>query len=105
VLKNWLTLDATLAERNELRHTPAGIPVLECVLRHASDQPEAGTMRKVECELAGVAFGEPAMALSRVPTGRALRFTGFLARRYRTGITVALHISEFASLDNPAEGN
>jgi primosomal replication protein N len=98
---NRLTLDATLAERGDLRHTPAGIPALECVLRHASIQSEAGGERKVDCELAAVAFGEPAIALARLPAGSALRCKGFLARRYRTGITVALHVNEFES----KEGN
>jgi primosomal replication protein N len=92
---NRLTLDAMLAERGDLRYTPAGIPAVECVLRHASVQPEAGGERKVDCELAAVAFGEPAIALARVPTGAALRCKGFLARRYRTGISVALHVNEF----------
>ena len=30
-----------------------------------------------------------------VEAGSALRVKGFLARRYRTGITLALHINEF----------
>jgi primosomal replication protein N len=102
---NRLVLDATLAERGDLRYTPAGIPALECVLRHASIQPEAGGERKVDCELAAVAFGEPASALARVPAGTAMRCKGFLARRYRTGITVALHINEFALIANETEGN
>jgi hypothetical protein len=34
-----------------------------------------------------------------------LRCKGFLARRYRTGITVALHVNEFETLDNALEGN
>jgi primosomal replication protein N len=95
---NRLVLDATLADRGDLRYTPAGIPALECVLRHASTQPEAGGERKVECELAAVAFGEPALALARLPDGTALRCKGFLARRYRTGITMALHVNEFELL-------
>jgi primosomal replication protein N len=102
---NRLTLDATLAERGDLRYTPAGVPALECVLKHASVQPEAGGVRKVECELAAVAFGEPAVSLARVPTGTPLRCKGFLARRYRTGVTIALHVNEFDTLDNALEGN
>jgi primosomal replication protein N len=102
---NLLTIDATLAERGDLRYTPAGVPALECVLRHASVQREAGGERKVDCELAAVAFGKPALALAGVAAGTALRCKGFLARRYRTGITVALHIDEFAPLDNAMEGN
>jgi len=96
---NRLVLDATLTERGELRYTPAGIPALECVLKHASTQPEAGGERNVECELAAVAFGEPAKRLARVPNGTPLRCKGFLARRYRTGITVALHVNEFELLE------
>jgi primosomal replication protein N len=102
---NRLTLDATIAERGDLRYTPAGIPALECVLKHASVQAEAGGIRKVECELAAVAFGEPAIALARVASGATIRCKGFLARRYRTGITVALHVNEFETLDNALEGN
>ena len=98
-------LDATLAQRGDLRYTPAGIPALDCVLMHASVQAEAGGKRKVDCELAAVAFGDPATALAKLPTGTALRCTGFLARRYRTGITVALHVAEFETLDNALEGN
>jgi primosomal replication protein N len=102
---NRLTLDATLAERGDLRYTPAGVPALECVLRHASVQREAGGERKVDCELAAVAFGAPATALARVPTGTPLRCMGFVARRYRTGMTLALHIDEFEPLGNALEGN
>ena len=95
---NRLVLDATLTERGDLRYTPAGLPALDCMLRHASVQPEAGGERKVECELAAVAFGEPAESLSRAANGTAVRCKGFLARRYRTGITVALHVNEFELL-------
>ena len=95
---NRLVLDATLAQRGELRYTPAGVPAIECLLRHASQQPEAGGERRVECELAAVAFGEPALALARIGDGAKLRCKGFLARRYRTGITVALHVNEFEPL-------
>jgi len=96
---NRLTLDAILAERGDLRYTPAGIPAVECVLRHASTQPEADGERKVDCELAAVAFGEPAIALARIATGTEVRCKGFLARRYRTGITLALHVNEFESME------
>src|SRR5262245_37178823 len=53
---NRLVLDALLAQRGDLRHTPAGIPAVDCVLQHASIQQEAGGERRVECELAAIAF-------------------------------------------------
>ena len=91
--ENRFVLDATLAQRDPLRYTPAGIPAIDCTLHHASMQQEAGGERRVECEIHAVAFAETALALSRMNAGSALRCEGFLARRYRTGVTVALHIT------------
>ena len=90
---NRLTLDAQLTERGDLRYTPAGIPAIDCSLHHQSVQTEAGGERKVECELFAVAFGDVARKLAAMPVGSALSCEGFLARRYRTGITMALHIT------------
>ena len=92
-MRNRLTLDATLATRDTLRYTPAGIPAIDCTLHHASMQEEAGGARKVECELFAVAFADVALRLARLTVGSELRCEGFLARRYRTGVTVALHIT------------
>jgi primosomal replication protein N len=93
--ENRLVLEATLADRGDLRYTPAGIPALDLTLLHASVQSEAGSERKVECELAAVAFGAEATSLSRVAKGTALRCEGFIARRWRTGVSVALHVQRF----------
>ena len=93
--QNRLTLDATLAQRDPLRYTPAGIPAVDCTLQHASTQAEAGGERKVECELHAVAFADVALALCRTRVGCELRCEGFLARRYRTGVTLAMHITQF----------
>ena len=90
---NRLTFDALLTERGDLRYTPAGLPAIDCRLQHQSVQVEAGGERKVECELFAVAFGDVARKLAAVPVGSAMSCEGFLARRYRTGITVALHIT------------
>jgi len=94
---NRLTLAATLSQRAELRYTPVGIPALECTLVHRSRQPEAGGERGVECELHAVAFGDVAQRLNAVAVGSALRCEGFLARRYRTGNAIALHIIRFTN--------
>ena len=92
---NRLALDAILAECGDLRHTPAGIPAIECQLAHRSSQQEAGSERRVECDLHAVAFGAVAEALSRVAIGSPLRCEGFVARRYRTGSSIALHLTRF----------
>ena len=64
---------------------------------HRSTQAEAGGERKVECEVHAVAFGEVARRLSRVAAGSTVQCAGFLARRYRTGVAVAFHITGFES--------
>ncbi len=91
--ENRLTLDVTLTERGDIRYTPAGIMAIDCTLRHESVQAEAGGERRVDCELFAVAFGNVADRLAQVPVGGAFRCEGFLARRYRTGVTVALHVT------------
>jgi primosomal replication protein N len=106
---NRLTLAATIAEREPLRFTPSGLPALSMTLHHASEQPEAGSKRRVECEIAAVAFGPVAQGLAKLPLQAAIRCEGFIARRYRTGITLALHIDRYESVQDPEhdteEGN
>jgi primosomal replication protein N len=92
---NRITLDATLSARDELRYTPAGIPAIQCTLDHRSEQHEAGGQRRVECELHAVAFGDIALALRDCAIGSTLRVEGFIARRYRSGTSVALHLTRF----------
>jgi primosomal replication protein N len=96
---NAMTVDARLAARADLRFTPAGIPALDFQLAHESMQIEAGGERRVACDLAAVALGPVARDLASVAVGANLRCRGFLARRYRTGMSVALHVSEFELLE------
>jgi primosomal replication protein N len=96
---NRVAIAATLVERNALRYTPAGIPAIEMTLRHRSRQVEADGERDVECELFAVAFGEIASAIAALAPGAPLRCHGFLARRYRTGTSLALHLTRFESTD------
>lgn len=96
---NRVAIAATLVERAALRYTPAGIPAIEMTLRHRSRQAEAGGERDVECELFAVAFGEVASAVAAVAPGSPLRCHGFIARRYRTGTSLALHLTRFESTD------
>jgi primosomal replication protein N len=99
VTSNAVTLDARLAARADLRFTPAGIPALDFQLAHDSMQTEAGGERRVACDLAAVALGPLAKDLAAVAVGAQLRCRGFLARRYRSGTSVALHVNEFELLE------
>lgn len=96
---NRLAIAATLAKRDALRYTPAGVPAIDALLEHRSEQPEGGVMRRVDCELAAVAFGAVAEAIARIPPGTPVRCEGFLARRWRTGSSLALHVDRIEPLD------
>ena len=96
---NAVTLDARLAARDDLRFTPAGIAALDFQLAHESMQTESNGERRVACDLAAVALGPIAKDLSAVAVGARVRCRGFLARRYRTGVSVALHVNEFELLE------
>jgi primosomal replication protein N len=98
-LANDLTLDARLSARGDLRFTPAGIPALDFELAHESLQIEANGERRVACELSAIAIGPLAKDLAAVAVGARLRCRGFLARRYRTGTSVALHVNAFELME------
>jgi len=102
---NAVTLDARLASRGDLRFTPAGVPALDFALAHESVQIEAGAERRVACEVAGVALGAVARMLADIVPGAHIRCSGFLARRYHTGVSVALHVNAFELTQNATEGN
>jgi primosomal replication protein N len=89
---------ANLAERDAVRHTPAGIPVLSVRLLHSSQQVEAGISRLVEFEMSAMAAGEICDRLNRQELGKDYRFTGFLARRNRNSRSLVFHITDFENI-------
>jgi primosomal replication protein N len=90
---NAVTLSGTLAHVDALRHTPAGLALLQFKLAHKSMQLEAGIKRQVECEVNCVILGEAATALSRSRAGSPVKVTGFLNRRNRMSVQLVLHAS------------
>lgn len=91
---NQLRLAAAISEREVLRYTPAGIPIVSAILLHTSDQVEAGITRRVELEIAAVAAGEISGRFSRAELGKMLNFTGFLAHRRRNSKSLVFHITD-----------
>ena len=88
---NKLELQAEVVQIEPLRYTPAGIPLLSVVLRHASEQVEAGMKRKVECEVNAVALGD--LALRGLKVGSNIMAIGFLARRSLKSTQLVMHIN------------
>ena len=97
--QNRLVISGTLIEINSLRHTPAGIPVMEFRIAHGSQQLEAGAPRAVECELGAVAIGEPAKLMQGAKLGDAVRVEGFLANRGKSTRHVVLHAIKIEFLE------
>jgi primosomal replication protein N len=94
---NLVRLSGKLIERGALRHTPAGVAAIEFRVAHASGQTEAGSDRKVECEMACVALGPTANLLAQwqpISGELELRITGFLAARSLKNRAVVLHANE-----------
>ena len=99
---SWPNLRRATPARIGLRRTGTALATadhLDFQLAHESTQTEADRERRVVCELAAVALGPVARDLSSVALGAQLRCRGFLARRYRTGLSVALHVNEFELIE------
>jgi len=92
---NQLQLIASIAEREVIRYTPAGIPIVSAKLLHNSQQVEAGVPRLTEFEIAAVAAGEISGRFNQAELGKAYRFTGFLARKNRNSKSLVFHIVDF----------
>jgi primosomal replication protein N len=91
---NQLVLSACIAEVGALRHTPAGLPVMDFHLEHASELEEAGQQRQVRAAIRAVAFGATAERVGRQSLGSAWRFIGFLAAA-RGGRQLVFHVLDF----------
>lgn len=100
---NRVLLRGRLIERDALRHTPAGIPIVRFRVEHESTQSEGGVERQVGCEVSAVAVETEAKLLASAPLGSEMRIAGFLDRLGKGRRQVLLHASriEFLSrIDN-----
>ena len=94
---NQLQFVAQISERDVLRYTPAGVPIVSAVLQHQSQQIEAGVERLVEFEIAAFAAGEISGRFAQAELGAAHQFTGFLAKKNRSSKNLVFHIIDFSA--------
>jgi primosomal replication protein N len=94
---NQFQLIATIAERDVLRYTPAGVPIVGAILMHDSQQVEAGVARQVAFEIPALGAGEISGRLQSAELGAAYRFDGFLARKNRNSKALVFHIIDFSA--------
>ena len=91
--RNTVSLSATLAVIEPLRHTPAGLPVVDFTLAHASAQTEAGSQRQVEFDMPAKATGDLATRIAKARPGSQVAVQGFLNRKHRMSRQVVLHVT------------
>jgi primosomal replication protein N len=89
---NRLLLQASVQQRGAMRWTPAGLPVLDLVLRHEGQSLEDGAPRKVSLEIRALGIGAVSRALSVLSLGQTGTFGGFLAPA-RNGRGLLFHIT------------
>lgn len=88
---NEVVMSGVIRDFDALRYTPAGVPVAEFRLRHASTQQEAGQTRRVALDLPAIAFGVVARRLADAPPGSEVTASGFLALRSQKSAQLVLH--------------
>ena len=96
-MNNQFSLTATLAQTGILRYTPAGIPVLDVVLKHESWQMENGESCLVKFELPARIIGKEALQWQH-RENTLVEVSGFLApksQRYPRPILRIQTIQEY----------
>jgi primosomal replication protein N len=100
---NAVTLTGEITAIEALRHTPAGLPLVNFKLTHRSVQLEAGIQRQTELEASAVAIGDVASAVAKFHIGGSVTVQGFLAAKRRMGAQlgtqIVLHISNIQHSD------
>ena len=89
---NRLVLAATLVERGAVRYTPAGLPALDMLLKHASEVSEDGQPRKISLEIKAVAIGAITRPAGAIALGGSANFAGFLGAT-RNGRGLVFHLT------------
>ena len=88
-----------ITQLKALRHTPAGVPVVEFRLKHESERAEAGAKRKVNAEIDAVAFETQARLLATSALGRPLKASGFLCAKSRQSSKPVLHVTQIEFME------
>ena len=82
-----------------MRYTPAGIPAVEFRLQHESEQDEAGAKRRINAEIAGIAFEAQARLLAKANLNTEIRLRGFLAAKSKRSKRLVLHVTHIEFIE------
>jgi len=82
-----------------LRYTPAGIPAVEFRLQHESERDEAGAKRRINAEVAGIAFEAQARLLAKANLSTEIKLQGFLAAKSKRSNKLVLHVTHIEFIE------
>jgi len=85
-------LSGCIVEREALRYTPAGLPLVRLRLEHRSKVVEAGAEREVQCTVNAVALGDVALQLPEPHEPGPIAVRGFLCRASLRDERLILHL-------------
>jgi primosomal replication protein N len=90
---NLLVIEGEVVQIETLRYTPAGIPLMSFVVRHLSEQVEAGMQRRVECDVNAMVMGPLAEKSQSIKVGELIKVSGFIAKRSLKSTQLVMHIN------------
>ena len=82
-----------------MRYTPAGIPAVEFRLQHESEREEAGAKRRINAEVAGIAFEAQARLLAKANMNTEIKLQGFLAAKSKRSKKLVLHVTHIEFIE------
>ncbi len=91
---NLLVITGEIVKLDDLRYTPAGIPLLSFVVLHVSMQTEADMQRKIELEMPVFAVGALALEAQKLEVSDVVKLTGFLTKRSLKSTQLVMHINK-----------
>lgn len=74
-----------------VRYTPAGIPALNLILKHSSEQIEADLKRTINCELSSKIMGIDALIPLKI--GDRIKTKGFIGNKSAKSNQLIFHIN------------
>ena len=95
---NRLVLEACLIQKSELRHTLAGVPVVEALFNYSGAQIENSASRQADFDLTIISMGEIAEVLNDLEVGQVYRLQGFINRKSLKSIKLRLHLTHISPI-------
>ncbi|MCB1985156.1 MAG: primosomal replication protein N [Burkholderiales bacterium] len=95
---NQTVICGKIIRHGALRYTPAGVPVIDFVVKHQSRQMVANITRQIQCELLTVALGDTAKNIAEMPTASNVKITGFLNRKSQASQQLVLHVDSIVKI-------